>query len=139
MAHIPNNHVRVPAFVFDRERRVKLVLVIILILSTSDLALTLSHLATTGLLESNWLVRALVDQFGSGLSIVIFKSALTAAAMVVLFAFRRRWTSELAAWLGAAILVYVTIQWILYIGILADADLATLSQVARSDPDWVHL
>lgn len=122
----------------DRSGRVVLLLAAIVILSLVDLLITLSHLHTTGMIESNPLVVFLVRTTGSSWALTIYKAVTVAVCVMLLYRARKHVQGEVAAWLALMILVGVSIMWHFYMEASAFDDNVQLAQIIHGD-EWLVL
>lgn len=129
----------VERFVLARPRRMIVLLAGIIVLSAADLAVTLAHLTTVGMLEANpiaaWLVRTTESPWALGL----YKALTVGICVGVLYRLRRHRAGELAAWCAIVILVGMCFMWrdyVWYLGHPANLDLA---HAASTHPDWILL
>ena len=121
-----------------RRLRMLALLTAIVVLSAGDLVLTLGHMSTTGMYEANPLVAALARLTESSLSIANFKALTVLIGVGLLYRLRRHASAELAAWLVAAILVALSIQWNLYTAEIGDLSLMVQLELAgHHDAGWV--
>lgn len=125
-----------PGFLRDRGLRVTALLTAIVGLSVIDLALTLEYLQTIGLAEANPLARAVMNT-GSGSLLAAWKFASILPVVLLALAHRRRMIAEIAAWVGFAVLVVVTVRWHLYAEGADELMLAMPLLVAGEEPYWV--
>jgi uncharacterized membrane protein len=121
-----------------RPTRVAALLAVIVGLSLLDLVLTVGHMASSGMFESNPIAAALANWTGTPLAIVDFKVLSVLVGVSLLFRMRRHASAELAAWLMTVVLVVLSVRWGLYASELADMDQTMLLAVAESDAEWVR-
>lgn len=125
-------------FAGSRANRVVLLLWAILLMSLGDLALTLTFATSTGMVETNPIARAVMSH-GSTAAIIIWKLATVAVCIIILYIFRARRASELAAWICFFVLTALSFHWMGYanrVALLA-ADQGTI--IVSHDPRFVHL
>lgn len=122
-----------------RQFRMGLLLVAIVLLSLGDLVLTLGHMTTTGMFEANPLASTLATYTGSMLSIANFKGLSVLIGVGLLYRLRRHGSAELAAWLVTAILVALSIQWLLYTSEISAIGPVAMADLAGHDATWVVL
>ena len=94
-----------------RSRRVMVLLIGILVLSAADLAITLVHLKSVGMMEANPIAAYLIRTTDSPWALTVYKVVTVGICISLLFLFRRRAEGEIAAWFGAAVLAAVSIMW----------------------------
>jgi len=102
-----------------RSRRVLLLLVATAIMCMVDLALTLTYVTSVGMVEVNPVARA-VMALGSPAAVALWKIALTAFSVGVLFRFRATRTAEIGAWAGALVMLCLSLHWARYVASLTD-------------------
>lgn len=96
----------------DRTRRVLLALLVASVMGFADLALTVAMMSAGGLYENNPLARHIA---GLGwVWLVAFKLFTIAINVGLIWICRRRRGGEVGAWLSAAIMVALAVQWALY-------------------------
>jgi hypothetical protein len=98
----------------SRPHRVGLLLLAITIMAGADLALTLNYITSIGMVELNPVARAVMS-LGSTTAVVIWKVALTAFTVGVLFGLRRRAIAEVATWACATVMVLLSMHWLNFI------------------------
>ena len=94
-----------------RARRVVLALVLIWILNAFDLTFTVLAHRIGGLKEMNPFAGHLLTQSGG---LIPFKAATVIIGSGILFVFRRRWTTEAAAWGVCAVYLVLAFMWVTY-------------------------
>ena len=94
-----------------------------------DLVVTLSYMTSGGMFEANPLVRWLVDSTQSAWVIVGWKVLSVASCATLLYGVRYHRITEYAAWALVAVLIWLTVQWILYANAAATLDPATLARL----------
>lgn len=82
-------------------------------MSIADLVLTLTYLTSVGLIEANPLARAIM-RLGSPELLTLWKILSVGLAASILVALRRTRSGEFGAWVCAAVLVWLSGQWVLY-------------------------
>ncbi len=87
---------------------------VILVLSIADLVLTLTYVMEIGLIEDNPIAR-LVLQTGGPVLLVVAKLSSVGFTIGVLFWARKRGIAEVAAVIGAVVMIWVTGRWVGYI------------------------
>lgn len=137
LAAMPPAWVRVLASADGRRLRMLALLTAIVVLSAGDLVLTIGHMSTTGMYEANPLVAGLARMTESSLSIVNFKALTVLVGVGLLYRLRRYGSAELAAWLVAAVLVALSIQWHLYTSEISNMSLMVQVELAVHDAGWV--
>ncbi len=95
----------------SRGRRVLTALIVVWLLSVFDLLFTILAHRIGGFRELNPIAAQLLRQSGW---LAFFKFATVATGSSILLLFRRRLTSEIAAWLVCAIYVVLAWMWIHY-------------------------
>jgi hypothetical protein len=126
-------------FVCTRPRRVLVLLIGIVALSAADLAVTLSHLTTIGMLEANPIAAWLVRTTGSAWVLGLYKASTVAVCVGLLYRLRHHRSGELATWCAMAILVLMCFMWRDYAWYLAQPTNLDLAQAASTHPDWILL
>lgn len=104
-----------PAGRLARGRGVRVAMLVgfIALASVVDLHLTLTHLRSAGMIEANPIARWVIAM-GCAWLLIAWKAAMLALTCSILLGARRRRSGELAAWVGAAIMVWLMWQWIGY-------------------------
>ena len=128
----------VPASFRGRSGRVVALLTAASAFGAADLCLTLHAMMTTGMLEDNPLVLALIRETGSPVSLVVFKLVTMLLGVGLLYRLRRFLSAEIAAALGAAAFGIVIILWVLYWKSFEGIDLMALGHQI-SDAKWIRL
>jgi hypothetical protein len=121
-----------------RSRRVAGLLTLASVFGAADLGLTLHAMMTTGMLEDNPLVLALVRETGSPLSLVVFKLVTMVMGVGLLYRLRRCVSAEVGAAVGAVALGAVVVLWVLYWRSFDGVDLMALRHQIR-DAHWIRL
>lgn len=94
----------------SRAQRVGCLLATVAVVSAADLYLTLQYLTTTGMAEGNPIAR-LVMSFGQSWILGVWKFALVSFTLLVIWSYRKRIFSELAAWFCACVMGWLCVQW----------------------------
>jgi hypothetical protein len=110
-----------------RSRRVALLLAGIVAASGADLAVSLVHLRTLGLVEANPIAVFLVQSTGSALVLSAYKAATVLLCVGLLYRLRRRLAAEAAAWCAIAIMAAMSVQWVRYMSEIRDLGHAGLA------------
>jgi len=97
--------------VVARLRRVNVLLGAIVVLGMADLALTVLHLKTTGMFEANPIAAFVIRWTGSAWALAFFKVVSLALCTGLLYSCRRSRAAEVAAWVGAGVMIAITIAW----------------------------
>ena len=121
-----------------RSSRVTVLLTAIVLLSMLDLVLTVGHMTSNGMFESNPLVTALVEWSGTALAVIDFKALSVLVGVSLLYRTRRHVSSELAAWLMTIVLAVLAVRWAQYTGELSGMDRSTLFALAQSESGWIR-
>ena len=129
----------VDRFVLNRPRRTLVLILGIIALSAADLAVTLAHLTTVGMLEANPIAAWLVRSTGSMWVLGVYKALTVAVCVGLLYRLRHHRTGELAAWCALAILVLMCFMWRDYAWFLAEPANLDLAHAASTHPDWILL
>ncbi|MEC9374045.1 MAG: DUF5658 family protein, partial [Planctomycetota bacterium] len=108
------------------------------VLQLLDLALTLTFMKTTGMVELNPLARWIVDMGGAE-GLVAFKAASVLVSLGVLFAVRHHRSAEIGAWIMCAVLLALTARWIENVAALAMELHAIAPMEAMGDERWVRI
>jgi len=93
-----------------RSRRIVALLCATIALSLCDLVLTVYHLLHIGMFEANPLARWVLHSYSVPL-ITLYKAALVAIAVGILYKLRWSPLSEAASWLVTIMLVLVMVRW----------------------------
>ncbi|MHC5022417.1 MAG: DUF5658 family protein [Planctomycetota bacterium] len=126
-------------FVCNRPRRMLVLILGIITLSAADLAVTLSHLTTIGMLEANPIAAWLLRSTGSAWLLASYKALTVGVCVGLLYRLRHHRSGELAAWCAMAILVLMCFIWRDYAWYLAQPTNLDLAQAASAHPDWILL
>ncbi|MCZ6834227.1 MAG: DUF5658 family protein [Planctomycetota bacterium] len=122
----------------DRPRRVMLLLASIIVLSLVDLLITLFHLQTTGMIESNPVVVFLVRTTGSAWALALYKTGTVVVCVMLLYRVRKHVQGEIASWLALMILVGVSFMWHYYMQASDSPENVQLAQILHGD-EWLIL
>jgi hypothetical protein len=98
----------------DRSRRVILLIVGIVVLSLADLAVTLLHLKSRGMMEANPVAAWIIANTGSGTLLTAYKLLTVAVCVGLLFRLRGHVEGEVGAWCAIVILAVVSFHWYQY-------------------------
>jgi len=120
-----------------RALRVFLAVAFIATISVADLYLTLLYARSIGFSEGNPLARW-VMQMGCPWLLSIWKIALVAVTCGIFIYCRHKRSGELGAWLGAAVMIWLALQWSQYAA-AAPALTPVLHEVAQWNPTWVQM
>jgi hypothetical protein len=93
--------------------RVAALTVAIAVLSGADLYITLLYLGSVGMSEANPVARWIMATSSTGF-LVWWKSLSVGLACMIFWATRRHRSSEAAAWVCCAVLVWLTVRWTAY-------------------------
>ena len=113
----------------SRETRVLSLLLAIAVMSLADLGMTLTHLTTIGMLEANPIARWIMEMQSPTL-LVLWKLGTLGIASAILLKARRLTCGEVAAWICAAVLLWLMVRWSIYldhIALLGSADLHAIA------------
>ena len=122
-----------------RMRRVTVLLAGVVLLSLADLAITLTHLSTTGMLEANPIAAFLVETTQSAWALASFKLLTLAVCVSLLFVLRKRWEGEAAAWVAVLILAGLSVQWHAYSKHFDDPKEVMMAQSGNYGDSWLTL
>ncbi len=122
-----------------RSRRVTVLLLGIVVLSLADLAVTLTYLQGTGMLEANPIAAYLIRTTDSSWALAGYKVFTVGIAVTVLWALRRRLEGEIASWCGMVILVGVAFLWHRYSNEFNGPDDVILAQSGVYGDSWLML
>ena len=111
---------------------------VILVLSLADLMLTLIYVMEIGLIEDNPLARLVLRAGGPG-GLVAAKLASVGFAIGVLFWVRTRGIAEVAAIVGAVVMIWVTARWVGYIEASAHLNATVEELEHHSQGAWMML
>ncbi|HWB19913.1 MAG TPA: DUF5658 family protein [Phycisphaerales bacterium] len=128
---------RLPPKVLKRSRRVQVLLLGILILSLADLAVTMTHLKTTGMMEANPIAEYLIKYTQSPGALIAFKLSTVGVCMLLLHRLRFHWEGEAAAWVAVIILAGMSIMWHTYSQEYDDPATVTVAQYDHSG-NWLR-
>lgn len=123
----------------NRMRRVTVLLAGVIILSLADLAVTLTHLRTTGMMEANPIAAFLIKSTQSGWALASFKLLTLGVCVSVLFVLRRRFEGELAAWCAVAIMAGMSLQWHAYSSHFDDPHEIVAAQTGGYGDGWLMI
>ena len=112
--HLSAHLVMTPENWTRRMHRLVVLLAAIVVLSMADLAITVTHLQTIGMLEANPIAAFLIRESGSVWTLALFKSCTVALCVTMLFALRRSRLAEVGAWVAILVLVGLCFQWHIY-------------------------
>jgi len=122
-----------------RSRRIAILIAGIIALSVADLAVTVTHLRTVGMIEANPLAAYLITTFQSAWVLAAYKLMTVGICISALYAVRRRVLGEVAAWASVAILAGMAVVWHLYATELEDPGTLHLVQHAAAGDGWIYL
>lgn len=128
----PPATVLAPWFAPDRSRRVLVLLLGVVVLSLADLAATLTHLRTIGMIEANPIAAWLIATTRSPWALVVFKCGSVAVCVSLLYHLRRSRSAEVASWCAIGILVYMSLSWRSYVQHMEDH-----AEAMRAAQVWV--
>lgn len=94
----------------SRPLRVVALTAVSILLSLADLAMTLEHMLGVGLLEQNPLARSLAN-WGDAYALIGLKVASVAVFVSIAIGLRKRVQGEILAWIVAAMLIGLMLQW----------------------------
>lgn len=97
-----------------REWRVTTLVGMIVLVSLADLYLTLTYLHNGGMAEGNPVARWVMS-LGCPWLLAAWKAGLVLFTCSVLFAFKKRGTTELAAWICCIAMGWLVFQWSIYV------------------------
>lgn len=120
-----------------RPVRVAALILIIAAVSVADLYLTVLYLKHGGMNESNPVARWVMGlncQWVLG----IWKFLLAGGCCTILWLARRRWSAEVGALIGAAVMIWLGVRWNQYVEIAREADAASSLAAEYHSPNWVQ-
>jgi len=120
-------------------RRVNVLLAGVIVLSIADLAITLTHLRTTGMMEANPIAAFLIKSTQSSWALASFKLLTLGVCVSLLFALRRRFEGEIAAWCAVAILAGMSMQWHAYSNHFDDPQEIVIAQTGGYGDGWLTI
>jgi hypothetical protein len=85
----------------------------VIVLSAADLHLTITHLASAGMIEGNPIARAIMG-FNSPLLLALWKLVTVSLGVWILCANRRSRAAEAGAWVCFAALWWLMLRWMTY-------------------------
>ncbi|MBY0308639.1 MAG: DUF5658 family protein [Phycisphaerales bacterium] len=97
-----------------RECRVAVALSVVLLVSSADLYLTLTYLHNGGMAEGNPIARWVMS-LGCPWLLALWKICLLGLTCTILFAFRKRASAEIGAWVCCAAMAWLCVQWNTYV------------------------
>lgn len=97
-----------------REWRVTFIIATIVLVSVADLYLTLTYLHNGGMAEGNPIARWVMS-LGCPWLLAVWKGGMVAFTCAILFAFKKRGSAELAAWVCCAAMAWLCVQWSSYV------------------------
>lgn len=95
---------------WKRSSRVIILVSVVVLLSVADLYMTMMHLSTIGMLEGNPLARWIMRNLDPS-ALVLWKAVTLLIASAILIKIRHTPHGEVAAWVCAAILVWLMFRW----------------------------
>jgi len=122
----------------SRGVRVLVLLLAVLLMSLADLSMTLTHLTTVGMLESNPVARS-VMAMGSPWLLAAWKLATLALGLAILYVTRRTVIGEIGAWFCFAVLIWLSIHWVQYNNEIARIGPDMMKYAAASNEAWVAI
>ncbi len=122
-----------------RIRRVLLLLGAVIVLSAADLAITVTHLKSAGMVEANPIAALLITSTGSAWMLSAYKILTVAICVGLLYRLRRLRAGEIAAWMSVAILTGMSIQWRVYSDAIEIEPLRHLAEAGDTLPGWHRL
>lgn len=120
-----------------RSARVIALVVAIFAVSVTDLYLTILYLRHGGMGESNPIARWVI-QMNCAWLLSCWKLALVGGACTILLATRRRWSAEVGAWVGAAVMVWLGLHWANYVEAVHHLPVSTSVLADYRSPEWVQ-
>jgi hypothetical protein len=84
------------------------------LVSLADLYLTLTYLNNGGMAEGNPIARWVMS-LGCPWLLGVWKACLVGLTCAILFAFRKRGSAELGAWICCAAMAWLCVQWSVYV------------------------
>ena len=122
-----------------RSRRVGILLIGIVLLSLGDLALTLTHLKTIGMIEANPIAAYLLQVTESAWALGSYKLLTVGICVGLLFKVRHRIEGEIAAWCGGSIMLVMSVVWVNSSSYLDDPEQNTMAQPGLYGEQWTVL
>ena len=114
-------------------------LLAVIALSLADLAVTLIHLKTVGLVEANPLAVWIIRTTGSTWAIAAFKCATVGVCVALLYRLRHHIEGEIASWCAVGILVGMCFLWHSYSTALNDSREVILAHGELYGDHWLQL
>jgi Domain of unknown function (DUF5658) len=99
--------------IWQRPSRVIALVVVVVLFSIADLYMTLTHVTSIGMLEGNPLARWIMRNLDPS-AVILWKSLTLLIASAILIKLRHKPCGEVAAWICAAILVWLMFRWVGY-------------------------
>jgi hypothetical protein len=123
----------------DRSRRVILLIVGIVVLSLADLLVTLWHLTSRGMAESNPIAAWIITDTGSASLLTAYKLLTVAVCTGLLYRLRSHVQGEVGAWCAVMILAAVSFHWGNYTRQVNDMGNFELARQEAYDDAWLML
>ncbi|MEM7227800.1 MAG: DUF5658 family protein [Planctomycetota bacterium] len=122
-----------------RSSRVIVLLAVVIALSLADLILTVQHLTSIGMAESNPIAAWVIRTSDSVAALSLYKLATVAIAVGSLFLVRRHRIAEVASWGAVTVLVALCFRWDAYAATI-ETDLIPMTHFEiAADQHWLTL
>jgi uncharacterized BrkB/YihY/UPF0761 family membrane protein len=121
-----------------RSLRVTILLLATCLMCLADLALTLTFVTTTGMLEANPLARSVMEHNSPGL-VVVWKLATMVLGLGILYWIRRNKWAEVGSWVCFAVMAALSIHWFTYTGVMASPESEYAAMAAADDPRFISI
>lgn len=122
-----------------RSRRVTVVLAGVVLLSLADLVLTVLHLRTVGMSETNPIAAWIIEITGSWLGLTSYKTLTVLVSVGVLYRLRRHLSGEIASWCCLGLLTGLSFVWSQYALVSANFADESVVSIERAKGDWYEL
>lgn len=122
-----------------RARRVTVILVGVVLLSIADLVLTVAHLRSVGMSETNPIAAWIIQFTGSWVGLTAYKSLTVLVSVGVLYRLRRHLSGEIAAWCCLALLTGLSFIWSQYAVLAENFADESVVMIERAKGDWYEL
>jgi hypothetical protein len=123
----------ISAALYNRPRRVIVLLAGIIVLSIADLIVTLAYLNADRMMEANPIAAYLISTTQSAWALASFKALTVGICVALLYRVRHHVVAEAAAWFGMGVLTLMCIMWYSYSSHFDGAEDILLAQTLTQD------